>query len=38
MQLHRLWIDGQWVDSEGGGRMAIENPANERTLMVSLAS
>jgi betaine-aldehyde dehydrogenase len=32
MQSHRLWIDGQWVDSQGGGRMAIENPAHEQTL------
>jgi len=38
MQSHRLWIDGQWVDREGGCQMAIENPANEQTLMVSLAS
>jgi len=32
MQSHRLWIDGQWVDSQGGGRMAIENPASEQPL------
>jgi betaine-aldehyde dehydrogenase len=24
---HKLWIDGAWAESEGGGRMAIENPA-----------
>jgi betaine-aldehyde dehydrogenase len=24
---HRLWIDGKWVDSKGGGRMPVENPA-----------
>src|SRR5262245_51074210 len=24
---HKLWIDGAWADSLGGGRMAIENPA-----------
>ncbi len=24
---HKLWIDGQWVDSQDGGRMTIENPA-----------
>lgn len=24
---HRLWINGEWADSDGGGRMAIENPA-----------
>jgi len=25
---HRLFINGEWVDSKGGGRMQIENPAN----------
>ena len=24
---HKLWIDGHWVDSQGGGMMAVENPA-----------
>src|SRR5262249_31032155 len=24
---HRLWIDGQWTDSRGGGTLTIENPA-----------
>ncbi len=24
---YKLWIDGQWVDSQGGGLMTIENPA-----------
>ena len=24
---HKLWIDGKWVDSKGGGVMAVENPA-----------
>src|SRR5579871_2128469 len=24
----KLWIDGQWVDSVGGGRTSVENPAN----------
>ena len=24
---YNLWIDGQWVDSLGGGRLAVENPA-----------
>jgi betaine-aldehyde dehydrogenase len=24
---HRLWTDGQWVDSQGGGLMSVENPA-----------
>lgn len=23
---YKLWIDGQWVDSDGGQRMSIENP------------
>jgi betaine-aldehyde dehydrogenase len=32
MQSHRLWIDGNWVDSQGGGRMTVENPANEQPL------
>ncbi len=24
---HKLWIDGQWVESRGGGMMPVENPA-----------
>ena len=24
---HKLWINGQWVDSKGGGKMSVENPA-----------
>jgi betaine-aldehyde dehydrogenase len=24
---HKLWINGQWVDSQGGGTMTVENPA-----------
>ncbi|MCS6848823.1 MAG: gamma-aminobutyraldehyde dehydrogenase [Anaerolineae bacterium] len=24
---HKLWINGAWVESNGGGQMAIENPA-----------
>lgn len=24
---HRLWINGEWMDTQSGGRMAIENPA-----------
>jgi betaine-aldehyde dehydrogenase len=24
---YKLWIDGAWVDSKGGGRLAVENPA-----------
>jgi betaine-aldehyde dehydrogenase len=27
MMEHRLWTDGQWVDSQGGGLMSVENPA-----------
>jgi betaine-aldehyde dehydrogenase len=27
MMEHKLWINGQWTDSQGGGRMDIENPA-----------
>jgi len=25
---HKLWIDGRWVESKGGGKMTVENPAN----------
>ncbi|MFN3491479.1 MAG: aldehyde dehydrogenase family protein, partial [Anaerolineales bacterium] len=25
---YKLWIDGKWVDSQGGGMMQIENPAS----------
>ena len=24
---HKLWIDGRWLESKGGGKMAVENPA-----------
>src|SRR5215471_14586602 len=24
---YRLWINGEWADSSGGGKMEIENPA-----------
>jgi betaine-aldehyde dehydrogenase len=27
MKSYTLWINGQWAESRGGGRMAIENPA-----------
>ncbi len=27
MNQHKLWINGAWVESDGGGRMLIENPA-----------
>ncbi|MEN9231894.1 MAG: gamma-aminobutyraldehyde dehydrogenase [Thermostichus sp. DG02_5_bins_236] len=29
---YKLWINGQWADSQGGGIMAIENPATGETL------
>jgi len=29
---HKLWIDGQWVDSQGGSLMTIENPATGEEL------
>ncbi|MFS8856292.1 gamma-aminobutyraldehyde dehydrogenase [Synechococcus sp. H55.7] len=29
---YKLWIDGQWVDSQGGGLMTIENPATGEEL------
>lgn len=29
---YRLWIGGKWTDSQGGKRMAIENPATEERL------
>jgi betaine-aldehyde dehydrogenase len=29
---YKLWIDGQWADSQGGGLMAIENPATGEKL------
>jgi len=29
---HKLWIDGQWVDSQGGNLMVIENPATGEQL------
>ena len=28
----RLWIDGAWVDSRGGGKVAVENPATGETI------
>jgi betaine-aldehyde dehydrogenase len=27
MQTYKLWIDGKWVESKGGGRLEVENPA-----------
>ena len=32
MQEYQLWIDGQWQDSDGGGRSTIINPATEAPL------
>jgi len=29
---HKLWIDGKWVDSKGGGKMAVENPATGKKI------
>lgn len=29
---YKLWIDGKWADSQGGGVMAIENPATGEKL------
>jgi betaine-aldehyde dehydrogenase len=29
---YRLWIDGEWTESRGGGRMAVENPASGETI------
>ena len=24
---YKLWIDGKWVDSKGGGKISVENPS-----------
>jgi betaine-aldehyde dehydrogenase len=29
---YKLWINGQWTDTNGGGKMAIENPATRDTV------
>lgn len=29
---YKLWINGEWTDSQGGGQMAIENPATGETI------
>jgi len=29
---YRLWINGQWANSQGGGRREIENPATGQTI------
>jgi betaine-aldehyde dehydrogenase len=32
MKSYKLWMNGQWTDSKGGGRMAIENPATREQI------
>ena len=32
MKSYKLWIDGQWQDTQGGKTMAIENPATGETI------
>jgi len=29
---HKLWIDGKWMDSKGGGMLSVENPATSQTI------
>lgn len=29
---YKLWIDGRWADSQGGSRMAVENPATGQVI------
>jgi len=29
---YKLWIDGEWVESKGGGTLAVENPATCETI------
>ena len=29
---HKLWINGEWEDTDGGGQMAIETPATGEKL------
>ncbi|HTP03253.1 MAG TPA: gamma-aminobutyraldehyde dehydrogenase [Anaerolineales bacterium] len=29
---HKLWINGRWVDSQGGGTIAVENPATGKKI------
>src|SRR5512145_3049076 len=29
---HKLWINGEWLESQDGGKMAIENPATGETI------
>jgi betaine-aldehyde dehydrogenase len=32
MDSHQLWINGQWTNSSGGGRMAVEDPATRQKI------
>jgi betaine-aldehyde dehydrogenase len=32
MMEHKLWIDGKWVDSKGGSRISVENPATSQKI------
>jgi len=29
---HKLWIGGKWVDSKGGGKISVENPATGKKI------
>ena len=29
---YKLWIDGKWVDSKGGGKISVENPATGKKI------
>lgn len=29
---HKLWIDGKWMESQGGGTLAVENPATGKRI------
>src|SRR5690242_18331462 len=29
---YKLWIDGKWSDSQGGGTIAVENPATGKKI------
>src|SRR6185295_20424635 len=29
---HKLWINGEWTDTNGGSRMSVENPATGASL------
>ncbi|MBI3174737.1 MAG: gamma-aminobutyraldehyde dehydrogenase [Chloroflexi bacterium] len=32
MMEYKLWIDGKWVDSQGGGTIVVENPSTGRKI------